>query len=89
LLGLRKIPPSLLGGIRWSTPFALADTEAKLGQAGLVVARLPLGFDIDEPADLEAFRLLLDQRRVYAPRTSAALDGIDIPLPGTTFASRH
>jgi uncharacterized protein len=77
LLGLRKMHPGLLVGIRWSTPFALADTEANLQKAGLVVARLPMGFDIDEPEDLEAFRIRLQQGHAYAPRTRAALDLVD------------
>jgi uncharacterized protein len=87
LLGLRKMPPGLLRGIRWSSPFAMADTEANLAKSGFVVALLPKGFDIDEPEDLEAFRVLLQRGNAYAPRTRAALGLADQVSPGTTLAS--
>jgi rSAM/selenodomain-associated transferase 1 len=89
LLGLRKVPSGLLRGIRWSTPFTLADTEARLRSAGLFTTRLPMGFDVDEPADLELLRWLLAEGRIHAPRTRAALDRVDPGLLGMTFASRQ
>jgi rSAM/selenodomain-associated transferase 1 len=88
LLGLRKVPSGLLRGVRWSTPFTLADTEARLKSAGLVTAHLPMGFDVDEPADLELLRWLLSEGRAHAPRTRAALERVDLESPGMTFASR-
>jgi uncharacterized protein len=52
LVGLRRRPRILrpFGGVRWSTPHALADTLANLG--GCSIARLPTLCDVDTPADL-------------------------------------
>ncbi len=48
LVGLRRSPrtPEIFGGVRWSTPFALADTRANLGP--LSAAMLETLEDIDD-----------------------------------------
>jgi hypothetical protein len=87
LLGLRKVPSGLFRGVRWSTPFTLADTEARLESAGLVTTRLPMWFDVDEPADLELLRGLLAEGRIHAPRTRAALASLPLSPAPVAFAS--
>lgn len=55
LIGLarRKRTPRLFHGVRWSSPHALADTEASL-PAGLSRVHLEMLRDIDEADDLSA-----------------------------------
>ena len=53
LVGLRRTgaaPATLFRGVRWSSPHALADTEASM--PGLRVARAATLSDVDEAADL-------------------------------------
>ncbi len=55
LIGLkntRGVPPALFENVRWSTEFALADTEKTLG--GLSVSYIDVLQDIDTVADLSA-----------------------------------
>jgi len=55
LVGLRGWGPgplSLFTDMAWSTPQVMAETRARLAQAGLRHAELPAVADIDEPADL-------------------------------------
>lgn len=55
LIGLRRtraVPPRLLEGVRWSSPHARADTEARL--AGLRLAHAAMLADVDTAADLRA-----------------------------------
>ncbi len=56
LVGLRRSPgiPDIFRGVRWSTPFALADTRANLGRRR--VALLETLDDIDDGADWERWR---------------------------------
>lgn len=56
LVGLRRPCPSLFRGIAWSTPTVLAATRRRLRQAGLDWAELPVGWDVDTPADLRRLR---------------------------------
>ncbi|MEI2771716.1 MAG: TIGR04282 family arsenosugar biosynthesis glycosyltransferase [Candidatus Competibacter sp.] len=56
LVGLRRPCPSLFRGIAWSTPAVLAATRRRLRQAGLYWAELPVGWDVDTPADLRRLR---------------------------------
>ena len=55
LVGLKRVravPAGMFAGVRWSTPHALADTEASL--AGLRIARSEVLRDVDTAADLSA-----------------------------------
>ena len=56
LIGLSRRPPpvGLFRGVRWSSPQAMADTLRTLG--GLRVATLETLADVDDAADLAAFR---------------------------------
>jgi hypothetical protein len=74
LLGLRRCPPGMLDGIRWSTGAARAQTVAGLKRAGLTVTELPELFDIDHPADVTRLRGKGAVLRRRAPRTAQVLD---------------
>ncbi|MCI4662742.1 MAG: glycosyltransferase [Neomegalonema sp.] len=56
LIGLkrspRRVPPGLFEGVRWSSAFARADTEATL--SGLRIARVQTLRDVDDLDDLRA-----------------------------------
>lgn len=73
LLGVRRMTPGMLAGVRWSTPDALADTEGSLRLAGLSPVRLAPWFDVDEPDDLAHLRTLIEGGRVCAPATARLL----------------
>lgn len=70
LVGLRRPCPSLFRGIAWSTPAVLAATRRRLRRAGLDWVELPVGWDVDTPADLRRLRrserpsLLISRARV-------------------------
>lgn len=59
--------------IRWSTPHALADTEARARALGRRVARVRPLYDIDTVADLRLLRMELAMEPNRAPRTAARL----------------
>lgn len=63
LIGLRRdsLDPSLFDGIPWSTGEVLAATLERCQKAGRSCTLLPLGFDIDTPADLDALARRLRQ----------------------------
>ena len=53
LIGLRRTAKKrLFDGVAWGTRRAFAQTRRNLQAAGLRVRRLPLGYDVDTPADL-------------------------------------
>jgi uncharacterized protein len=52
LLGLRRCPPGLLAGLRWSHDRVLHDTVERLHRHGLDTRTLPAVQDIDTPDDL-------------------------------------
>jgi rSAM/selenodomain-associated transferase 1 len=52
LLGLRRCPPGLLAGLRWSHDQVLHDTLERLSTHGLSKETLPAMADIDTPDDL-------------------------------------
>ncbi|MFZ1642646.1 MAG: TIGR04282 family arsenosugar biosynthesis glycosyltransferase [Candidatus Contendobacter sp.] len=56
LIGLSRPCPTLFQGIAWSTPTVLAATRRRFGRAGVNWAELPLGWDVDTPADLRRLR---------------------------------
>jgi rSAM/selenodomain-associated transferase 1 len=63
LIGLRReaLDPGLFEDIPWSTGSVLAETLERCARAGRTPALLPVGYDIDEPADLDALALRLKQ----------------------------
>lgn len=68
LIGLRgtdKETKGLFRGVEWGTRRALTQTLHNLRNAGLRVRRLPMGYDVDTPADLR--RLKRDVRRSRQP----------------------
>ena len=48
--------PLPFAGVRWSSPHALADTEAAFAAAGLAWRTAPMLWDVDGPADLARWR---------------------------------
>lgn len=48
--------PLPFAGVRWSSPHALADTEAAFARAGVRWRTAPALWDVDEPADLARWR---------------------------------
>lgn len=63
LIGLRResLDRALFEGIPWSTGEVLAATLERCQRTGRSCALLPVGFDIDTPADLDALALRLRQ----------------------------
>jgi rSAM/selenodomain-associated transferase 1 len=63
LIGLRRgaLARGLFEGIAWSTGTVFAQTLERCQKAGLSAALLPVGFDIDTPADLDALAQRLKQ----------------------------
>jgi len=56
LVGLRQPLPALFQGIAWSTGSVLADSIARARQLGIEPRLLPELSDVDEPADLPAWK---------------------------------
>jgi rSAM/selenodomain-associated transferase 1 len=71
LLGVRFIAPGALSNVRWSSAFALSDTERALGARTSM--RLPEWFDVDEIEDMARLHDLLERGEVTAPATHRLL----------------
>ncbi|MFO1372213.1 MAG: TIGR04282 family arsenosugar biosynthesis glycosyltransferase [Candidatus Competibacteraceae bacterium] len=56
LIGLRRACPALFQSIAWSTPTVLAATRRRLRRVGMDWGELPVGWDVDTPADLRRLR---------------------------------
>jgi uncharacterized protein len=54
LIGLRRCPQGWLDGVRWSSPWTLADTVEMARRHDLTLSLLPLGSDVDTADDLAA-----------------------------------
>lgn len=75
LFGARAGAPlagALSSGVRWSTRFALADTQRTLASRGRVALTSPW-YDVDTPADLRLLSAELSLRPARAPHTARAL----------------
>jgi rSAM/selenodomain-associated transferase 1 len=76
LIGVRRPAPFLFERMPWSTPAVLPETLRRAEAKGLQVARLPVWFDVDTPADLDRLRAELaggdgppiDTREFFARR---------------------
>ncbi len=70
-----RAPISLFRGIRWSTPFAMADTVAAAAAAGVAVRPIPSWYDVDDGPGLDRLaRDLADQSRAAdSPETARVL----------------
>jgi rSAM/selenodomain-associated transferase 1 len=69
LIGMTGPCPELLTDMPWSTDQVMAETRARARRAGIAIAELEPGYDLDEPADL--VRALEDPR--LPPRSRAAI----------------
>ena len=56
LIGLRRPCPALFRGVAWGEGSVLAATRRRLKRIGLDWAELPVGWDVDTPADLRRLR---------------------------------
>jgi len=56
LIGLRRPCAALFKGLAWSGKDVLAATRRRLRRAGLWWVELPLGWDIDRPADVRRLK---------------------------------
>jgi|TARA_Y100000294_G_scaffold162132_1_gene167047 hypothetical protein len=81
LLGLAAaepiVVPDLFTGVRWSTPFALADTLSAARRAGIDLVQVESWYDVDDAGDLERLRKELAETPTAAPATAAALAKIE------------
>ena len=73
LLALKHCPEGLLGEIPWSAEDTCARTIDRLLDAGMSVAVIDSWFDVDEVADLNTLKRLLDADLIEAPRTRELL----------------
>ena len=73
LIGLARPMPELFVNVPWGSDAVLETTRTRALGLGLTMHLLPPTFDIDEPADLERLRQLLQQGVVALPRTAALL----------------
>ncbi len=73
LVGLRQPRPALFRGIAWGTPAVLAATRRRLRRSGADWTELPLGWDVDTPADLRRLRRVQIEESVASasPKYSA------------------
>jgi rSAM/selenodomain-associated transferase 1 len=72
-IGVRRVAPRMLAGVRWSTAHAAADAKAQLGSSGFSVTMARDWFDVDTEQDLLRLEGLLQSGSVVAPATSVAL----------------
>lgn len=68
-IAARRVSPAMFAGVRWSSPYTLADTLSSARAAGLSADTGDPWFDIDEPASLARLHELTG----LGPRTSAWL----------------
>ena len=61
LIGLRRWDPVLFRDIDWGTGIVLAQTRARLAEAGYTWSELAALDDIDEPADLERLAAMVER----------------------------
>ena len=79
LVGFAGAAPALLDGIPWSTGGVMAATRAAAERAGISIATLSVGYDVDHAEDLE--RTLADARALGRTRTADAIARVLATLP--------
>jgi len=78
LLGLSRPAPGVFEAIDWSTARVLEQTRERLEREGFEVVELPTLFDIDDAADLERLRAVLEHASPErCPRTRSVLSVLD------------
>jgi hypothetical protein len=73
LIGLGAPAPELFVGIAWGTADVLRATMGQASAAGLRTHLVAATFDVDEAADLERLRRVLESGEVELPRTAIVL----------------
>jgi rSAM/selenodomain-associated transferase 1 len=71
--------PALFAGVEWSTARTAAQVTARARAAGLEVRRTGAWYDVDEAGDLQRLARDLARDPGRAPRTAAALAGLERP----------
>jgi rSAM/selenodomain-associated transferase 1 len=74
LLGVRRLVPGCLDGIRWSTAVAGDDTINAFRAGGMQVEAIESWYDVDELSDLDTLVAELASARQLAPRTALLLE---------------
>ena len=88
LLGLTgPAAPDIFSGVRWSTPYTLADTVRRCEFENRRVTFLPVLEDLDTCDALERLRTTLSATPALAPHTARVLTSNASRL--TPYASRH
>lgn len=70
LIGLRRPCPALFQGIAWGGPQVLAATRRRLQRTGLRWLELPVGWDLDRPADLRRWGRGHQSKNASSPKDS-------------------
>lgn len=78
LLALTRCPVGLLADIPWSAADTCQRTLERLRATGMSVAVIDSWFDVDETADLQALKRLLDAGLIEAPRTRQLLSRVSL-----------
>jgi glycosyltransferase A (GT-A) superfamily protein (DUF2064 family) len=73
LIALAQEAPQLFVDVPWGGDAVLEATRVHAGNLGLDTILLPPTFDVDEAADVERLRALVDRGVVMLPRTAALL----------------
>ncbi len=76
LMGMRRLVPELLLGMRFSHSDVFSDTVRRADDAGLSLRVLPVWYDVDTPDDLPRLFRDLSCRPSQSPRTLRLLRGM-------------
>ncbi len=75
LVGARRFDHGIFAGVRFSTPHACADTEARVRALGLTLEHVSPFYDVDTSDDLALLRAHLAVAPHHAPSTARVLFG--------------
>jgi rSAM/selenodomain-associated transferase 1 len=74
LLAMTTFEPAVLEGIAWSTPRVAEQTRQRCRDLGIALDELPVGYDVDWPADVDRLRRELRAEPGRAPRVAAWME---------------
>jgi len=78
LVGVRRLLPEMFQEIAWGSHRVLRQTLSALARRKIPAASLPLGFDLDRPADLARLRRGLRRLRRTAPALAEAISRMQV-----------
>ncbi len=76
LIGMRKLHARIFEDIPWSDDRTLAATEARAGEIGLNLIKLPVWYDVDTPEELDRLKRELSEDKSAAQFTRRFLKGL-------------